>query len=53
MTAKRSARNEPESNPLVLLLAELAVAAVERRRETAERRAKMAVVGGKQGGRAT
>ena len=42
-----------EANPLVLLLAEIAVAVVERRRATAARRAKMtAVEGGKRGGQA-
>lgn len=45
-------RRTLEANPLVLLLAELAVAVVERRRSAAERRATMTVVeGGKRGGR--
>jgi hypothetical protein len=42
-----------ETNPLVLFLAELAVALAEREREAQGRRATMAVVdGGKRGGRA-
>jgi hypothetical protein len=52
---ERSARNptRPECNPLVTLLAELALAVAARRRETAERRATMTVVqGGPRGGRA-
>lgn len=45
-------RETPEANPLVLLLADIAVAVVERRRLAAERRATMTVVqGGKRGGR--
>lgn len=45
-------RATAEPNPLILLLAELALAIAERRRDTAERRAKMAALeGGKKGGR--
>jgi hypothetical protein len=41
-----------ETNPLVLFLAELAVALAERERDAQERRATMTVVDGKRGGKA-